>query len=102
MQEFFAACPGAAPFLWRDPVEWTDLLARAGWQTTRQETKQFVRHHPDAAAMLREIHNAGAVIPRRISVGQLRQSLRQYDRDHRAERGVRTTFEFLRVEAIRS
>ena len=52
--------------------------------------------------MLREIHNAGAVIPRRIGAGKLREALRRYDRDHRGEDGVRSTFEFLRVEAVRS
>ena len=102
MKEFFAACPGASPFIWRDPAEWTELLGRSGWKTSRQETKQFIRHHRDSATMLREIHNAGAVIPRRIGIGRLRQSLRRHDRDHRTERGVSTTFEFLRVEAVRS
>jgi hypothetical protein len=52
--------------------------------------------------MLREVHNAGAVIPRRIGTGKLRAALRQYDRDHRSDDGVRSTFEFLRVEAVRS
>jgi malonyl-CoA O-methyltransferase len=101
MAEFFAACPGASPFIWREPAEWTDLLELAGWSTARQETRQFIRHHPSATAMLREIHHAGAVIPRRMGIGTLRPSLRQYDRDHRTERGVPTTFQFLRVEAVR-
>jgi hypothetical protein len=53
-------------------------------------------------AMLREVHNAGAVIPRRIGTGKLRAALRRYDRDHRGDAGVRSTFNFLRVEAVLS
>jgi malonyl-CoA O-methyltransferase len=102
MREFFAACPEASPFAWRETAEWNELLAQAGWILQRQETKSFVRHHPDSAAMLREIHNAGAVVPRRMGPGELRRVLRRYDRDHGGHDGVRATFEFLRVEAIRS
>jgi malonyl-CoA O-methyltransferase len=100
--EFFRACPGASPFVWRDAEEWNDLLAGSGWTIRRCERRAFVRHHADSAAMLREIHNAGAVIPRRIGLGKLRQALRRYDRDHRGAGGVRSTFEFMRVEAGRS
>lgn len=100
LAEFFAACPAASPFPWHDADEWTGLLARAGWTVHRRETRTFVRHHPDSAAMLREIHNAGAVVPRRIGIGQLRQALRQYDRQHRGPDGVPATFAYLRVEAV--
>lgn len=102
MDEFFTACPEASPFVWRDAAEWKDLLAQSGWVVRRDESKSFVRHHADSVAMLREVHNAGAVIPRRIGTGKLRTALRQYDRDHRSDDGVRSTFEFLRVEAVRS
>lgn len=102
LKEFFRSCPGASPFLWRDAEEWNELLARAGWTVRRHECRAYVRHHNDSAAMLREIHNAGAVIPRRIGLAQLRRALRQYDRDHRGDGGVPSTFQFLRVEAVRS
>jgi len=99
--EFFYACPEASPFPWRDDAEWSDLLGQAGWQTARSEVRTFHRHHADSASMLREIHNAGAVVPRRIGAGRLRGALRRYDHDHRGEAGVRSTFEFLRLEAVR-
>jgi malonyl-CoA O-methyltransferase len=102
LAEFFRSCPEASPFVWRGADEWGDLLARAGWTVQRRENRTFVRHHADSAAMLREIHNAGAVIPRRMGLGKLRQGLRQYDRDNRGQGGVQSTFEFLRVEAVRS
>jgi malonyl-CoA O-methyltransferase len=101
LAEFLASCPEASPFPWRDAAEWNDLLAQAGWMTKRQETKRFLRHYPDSAAMLREIHNLGAMVPRRMGAGKLRRILREYDRDHRDEDGVHATFEFLRVEATR-
>lgn len=100
--EFFAACPEAAPFVWRDADEWIGLLAQAGWAVQRHDTKQFVRHHADSAAMLREVHNAGAVIPRRVGIARLRQALHHHNRDHRHPEGVRSTLRFLRVEAVRS
>jgi malonyl-CoA O-methyltransferase len=100
--EFFAACPEASPFTWRDADEWNRMLAQAGWQTGRSEIRTFRRHHADSAAMLREIHNAGAIVPRRLGTGRLREALRRHDRDYRGEGGVRSTFEFLRVEAVRS
>ena len=68
----------------------------------RQAQRTFTRQHPDAAAMLREIHNAGAVIPRRFGFNRLRQALRHHDQHHRQPDGVTTSFEFLRVEALRS
>jgi malonyl-CoA O-methyltransferase len=102
LAEFLAACPEALPFPWRNAGEWTGLLAGAGWTVQRGETRKFLRHYAGAAAMLREIHNAGAVVPGRVGPGRLREALRRYDRDHRSEEGVRSTFEFLRVEAVRS
>ena len=102
LAEFLAACPEASPFVWRDAEEWNHLLAQAGWTIQRHEARPFVRHHADSAAMLREIHNAGAVIPRRVGIGKLRPALRRYDRDHRHAEGVRSSFQFLRVEAVRS
>ncbi len=100
--DFFTACPEASPFPWRDAEEWIGILSRAGWNVQRSETRTFFRHHPDSAAMLREIHNAGAVIPRRIGTGRLREALRRYDREHRGKEGVRSAFAFLRMEAVRT
>jgi malonyl-CoA O-methyltransferase len=102
LRELFATCPEASPFPWRDAAEWSRMLGQAGWQSVRSEVRTFHRYHADSAAMLREIHNAGAVIPRRLGAGKLREALRQYDRNHRGEAGVRSTFEFLRLEAVRS
>lgn len=102
LREFFATCPEASPFPWRSADEWSQMLALAGWQTERSEVRTFRRHYADSAAMLREIHNAGAVVPRRMGTGKLRKTMREYDRTHRSEDGVPATFQFLRLEAVRS
>jgi SAM-dependent methyltransferase len=101
LAELFQTCPEAQPFLWREPREWIDLLEDSGWSTQRHETRRFVRRHVDSAAMLREIHNAGAVVPRRLGSGVLRRALRNYDRNYGDGSGVCSTFEFLRLEAVR-
>lgn len=102
MTEFFEACPEASPFLWRDADEWRDLLGEAGWSVQRSETKRFIRRHAGSTAMLREIHNAVAVMPGRLGPGRLRRALREYDRNHRDAGSIPATFEFLRLEAVRS
>lgn len=98
----FEACPEAAPFTWRGPAEWHDLLQKNGWETERSESRTYTRQHLHSTAMLRAVQNAGAVIPHRLGAGRLRQALRQYDREHRGENGVTANFEFLRLEALRS
>ena len=102
MKEFFDACPEASPFIWRDVDEWCDLLAAAGWNVQRHEAGSFVRRYENSSAMLREVHNAGAVIPHRLGTGKLRKTMREYDRTHCSEDGVPVTFQFLRLEAVRS
>jgi SAM-dependent methyltransferase len=99
MAEFFDACPEAAPFAWRDAEEWLGLLHAAGWSVTRHETRTFFRRHADARAMLREVHNVGAVVPRRVGPGALRRALRAHNSRHGGDRGLVTPFVFLRVEA---
>jgi len=102
MEEFFAACPAAAPFVWRDTGEWLDLLASTGWRVERHESRTFRLRHANTAAMLREIHNVGAVVPRRFAPGALRGAMRTHDELRLDPAGLETPFVFLRVEAVRS
>lgn len=101
MEKFLAACPGASACDWRDQREWLGLLSGAGWRTLRSETKAFVLRHAGAAAMLREMHDLGAVRPRRFGAGQLRAALRAFDGEHARGGRLETPFVFLRVEARR-
>lgn len=102
LEDFFTTCPEASPFVWRDEKEWIGYLDQGGWKTQRLETKTFLRRHADSAALLREMHNAGAVVSRRIGAGPLRRALREHDKNHRGGDGLLSAFEFLRVEAVRS
>ncbi len=102
MEDFFAACPAAAPFAWRDTGEWLSLLASGGWQVGRHEIRTFRLRHANTASMLRDIHNVGAVVPRRFAPGALRGAMRSHDKLHADADGLETPFVFLRVEATRS
>lgn len=99
MDEFFRLCPQAAPFPWRGTHEWLALLDAAGWTVVRHEERTFFRRHADARSMLREVHNVGAVVPRRLGPGALRRALREHGARHGGSRGLLTPFVFLRVEA---
>jgi malonyl-CoA O-methyltransferase len=101
LAEFLSVCPEASPFVWREADEWLALLADRGWRPLRHEERTFMRRHRDATAMLREFHNVGAVVPRRIGPGRLRRALRECDRIHGTGDGVESTFVFLRLEAVR-
>ena len=101
MEEFVSACPESAPFTWRSAEEWLVLLNKAGWRVKRSETRVFKLTHKSSAAMLREIHDVGAVTARRLGAGRLRAALRRNDERSRSLAGVITPFVFLRVEAVR-
>jgi len=102
MEEFVSACPESAPFRWRSAEQWLVLLNEASWKVRRSETKIFQLTHKSSAAMLREIHDVGAVAPRRLGAGRLRAALRRNDAKSRSQAGVVTPFVFLRVEAVRA
>lgn len=102
MEEFVSTCPESAPFTWRSVEEWLAVLDKAGWRVKRSETRVFELIHQSSAAMLREIHDVGAVAPRRLGAGRLRAALRRNDEKNRSQAGVVTPFVFLRVEAVRA
>jgi malonyl-CoA O-methyltransferase len=101
MADWLALCPESAPFRWRESAEWLALLDETGWEVQRSEARTFVVQHASAAAMLRDLHDIGAVVPRRFSAGRLRRALRAYDATHGGSQVFTTPFVFLRLEAIR-
>lgn len=101
MEEFFRTCPTSSPCAWRSPEEWRALLHEAGWRIGRMETRTFARRHADTKSFLREIHNLGAFVPRRVGPGKLRGILSSHDRMHRRDGVLETPFVFMRVEATR-
>ena len=101
LADFFATCPEASPFVWRGVNEWLEIFRESGWSPLRHQARDFVSKHRDSATMLRQIHNAGAAVPRRIGVSRLRQAMRNYDEMHPTREGVSATFSFLRLQALR-
>jgi len=102
MADFFEICPEASPFSWRSAQEWSTLVASAGWKIKRAETRNFELVHTSSAEMLREIHDVGAMVSRRLGTGRLRAALRANDRKIGSADGLRTDFVFMRLEASRS
>lgn len=102
MADFFEICPEASPFPWRSADEWSVLVASTGWNLKRAETRRFELVHKSSAEMLREIHDVGAVVSRRLGAGRLRSALRANDRKNGTSDGLRTDFVFMRLEALRS
>lgn len=101
MESFFDVCPEAAPFSWRSPGDWESLVAENGWMIKRTETRHFELTHDSSADMLREIHDVGAVVSRRLGAGRLRSALRENDRRKKGNHGLLTDFVFMRLEAVR-
>lgn len=102
LDNFLEVFPESAPFPWRSSEEWQSLLPKAGWRVRRCETKVFRAVHSSSVEMLREIHQMGAVVSRRMGAGRLRAVLREIDHRNRGAAGLVTPFVFLRVEALRS
>jgi malonyl-CoA O-methyltransferase len=100
LADFFHTCPEAAPFEWKSADQWLPILTGSGWHPVRHEVKTFTRHYANSIAMLRAIHNVGAVIPHRLGSARLRDTLRRHDALHRD--GVTADFVFLRLEAVRA
>jgi malonyl-CoA O-methyltransferase len=99
MQELLERCPETSVMHWRSAEEWLDILQRSGWTTQRHDTCHFPMQHPDTTSLLRDLHNLGAVVPRRLTTTQLRRVIRVHDQHHRVDGVVTTPFVFMRVEA---
>ena len=87
----------------RTPDAWLDAARAAGFEIGFSEHAVFKTRHADAASLLREIHGTGAVSGKpRLSVGELRRVLREYDRRFAAPGGgVEATWAALLFSAVR-
>jgi malonyl-CoA O-methyltransferase len=90
------------PVAWRSVETWRAALAAAGLQLQRDAVERRVYHYASAMELWRGLHALGAAPERRVSAGQLRTWLREYDRRFATEAGARATWTFYRFEARRA
>ncbi len=100
MRELLETSPETSPIPWRSADEWFGFMQKSGWALQRHETRTFELKHPNTAALLRDLHNLGAIVPRRFTAAQLRRVIRAHDQHHSGSGFITTPFVFMRVEAI--
>lgn len=98
LSEWRALMP-ESPVAWRDESEWLDIFARAGLRVTRSQSWVHAAVCASALEMVRGLHRTGVTGRVRVGPARLRQSLRDYDREHRTPGGVQATWSWLAVEA---
>lgn len=101
LPELRQLAPDSSPLKWRTPPVWDKALAEAGLVCLRMEHEPRTYRFSSGLELLRIIHRVGAAPRRRLSTGQLRKLLDQYDRTHREGGHVVSTWTFLRVEAAK-
>jgi malonyl-CoA O-methyltransferase len=99
LPELRALMNGWSPVIWKTPAEWQLSMERAGLRVVRMEPQRVEFRYDSAREFLRSLHGVGATPERRLSVGELRRLLREYDRLHRSADGVGATWTFCRFEA---
>jgi SAM-dependent methyltransferase len=92
---------GESPLRWREADAWLEALRQSGLRVLRSDTTELVFHYPTARDFLRDLHGVGAAPRRRYTAGALRDLMRRYESLHRFPEGVRASWRFLRVEAVR-
>jgi SAM-dependent methyltransferase len=90
---------GWSPLVWRTPTEWRVSMERAGLRVVKIEMQRVEFRYDSAREFLRSLHGVGATPVRRLSVGELRRLLSEYDRLHRSAEGVGATWTLCRFEA---
>jgi malonyl-CoA O-methyltransferase len=90
------------PVRWRTTDEWRETLEAGGLRIVRDAAVKREFWHESAGAFMRSLHGVGAAPVRRVPPGQLRRILREYDRRHGGDAGVRATWTFYRFEAERA
>jgi len=90
---------GWSPVIWRTTAEWRAAIETGGLRVVREEAKRMEFGYSSTREFLRSLHGVGATPARRLSVGALRRLLRDYERLHGVDGGVKATWTFYRFEA---
>jgi malonyl-CoA O-methyltransferase len=104
LPEMRAVVGSPGPVRWRSVDAWRADIATAGLRLDRDTVERRVFTYASALELWRSLHAVGAAPERRVTVGQLRRWLREYDGRYRASvagGGVIATWTFYRFEASR-
>jgi SAM-dependent methyltransferase len=108
LPEMRAVVGSSGPVRWRSVEAWRADIATAGLRLDRDTVERRVFAYPSALDLWRSLHAVGAAPERRVTVGQLRRWLRDYDERFRASKtrdttpAVNATWTFYRFEASRA
>lgn len=91
---------GEGPIRWRDEEQWLQVLDHAGFDVRAHGVLESTETYPSAIDLLRALHGSGVTGDPRLSPGDLRALIRDYDRLHRKGDAVVATWAWLLVDAV--
>jgi SAM-dependent methyltransferase len=91
-----------SPVTWRAEAGWMKIFEEAGLSVRRKQIWLETIELESSLALARSLHGSGVTGRPRLSTGQLREAMRQYDRLFRSEKGVFSTWAWMAVEATRA
>jgi len=101
LPELRALMDGWSPVTWRTSEQLRLNLELGGLRVLRMETQRREFRYESAKKFLRSLHGVGATPVRRLSAGELRRLMSEYDERHGSADGVVATWTFCRFEAER-
>lgn len=90
---------GEGPVRWRDESQWLALLKGAEFDVHAHGVLESEEIYPSALDFLRSLHRSGVTGEPRLSAGELRSMIRDYDRLNARPEGVVATWAWLLVDA---
>jgi SAM-dependent methyltransferase len=90
---------GEGPIRWRDEAQWLQVLDHAGFDVRAHGVLESTETYPSAIDLMRALHGSGVTGSPRLSPGELRNLIRDYDRLYRKGDAVIATWAWLLVDA---
>ena len=88
-----------SPVTWRDESAWVVMFEEAGLRVQRKQVWRERIEFQESLHLARSLHRSGVTGRSRMTTGQLREAMREYDRVFRCENGVFSTWVWMAVEA---
>ena len=91
---------GEGPIRWRDAAQWLQVLAHAHFDVRAHGVLEAAVTYPSALDLFRALHGSGVTGEPRLSPGEIRALIRDYDHLHTGINGtVSATWAWLLVDA---